>query len=175
MMKDRNEWQHHSTSETRMQDLSHTIAILDNIPWSAEFLFWLSTLEASNTPLFPPHSRCINTSAKRLGRVSEFGTKTPENTAGSALTPWQQPTCCTIPAGPLLPAWPGVQHFQHPPLWCFPLWRISCFGNGAISHKLCAHCPHLTVITTLLFPSPQLVGSPQLLGAPERAPKPATI
>lgn len=87
-MRDRNEWQHHFTSENRMQDLSHTvIATLDNIPWSAEFLVWLSTLEASNTPLFSPHSQCINASVQQLGRVSKFGTKTPESTAGSALTP----------------------------------------------------------------------------------------
>lgn len=90
MMKDRNEQQHQSTSETRMQDLSHTVvAILDNIPCSAVFLVWLSTLEASNTLRSPPHSQCINTSVQQLGRVSKFGTKTPESTAGSALPSWQ--------------------------------------------------------------------------------------
>lgn len=56
----------------------------------------------------------------------------------------------TSPAAPLLPAWPGLQHFQHSPLWCFPLWSISSFGNGTISHELCTHCLNLSVIITLL-------------------------
>lgn len=90
LLKDRNEQQHRSTSETRTQDLSHTVvAILDNIPWSAVFFIWLSTLEASNTSPSPPHSLYINTPVQQLGRISKFGTKTPESTAGSALPPWQ--------------------------------------------------------------------------------------
>lgn len=108
MMKDRNEQQHHSPSETRMQDLSHAvISILDNILWPAMLLFWLCTLEASTTLLFLPCSQCINTSVQQLDRVGRFGTKTPKGNAGSALSPWQPSTCSAIMPGPFLVLSPG--------------------------------------------------------------------
>lgn len=158
MTKDRNEQQHRSASETRMQDLSHAIiSILDNIPWPAIVLVWLCTLEASTTLLFPPRSQCTNICAA-AGWSQQI---LDEDTRGQ----WW---FCSVPLTatnvPHRPTWarPGApssaQYPAHPtlstPAFFFVKPCRSCWGNGTTSHPLDTHCLRLTVIYTLLFPKP---------------------